>query len=88
MHGPIDYPALPCPSGTRNGCYEAITDMQSSVSASANAFLGSSTFLHFFLAINAFILGRPKKKENEADVEAAKNESLNKAEVMSQHSQI
>ena len=63
--------------------------MQSSVSTSADAFLGSSTFLHIFLAISAFTLGRPKeKKEDKADVEAAKNENLNKAEVMSQHSQI
>lgn len=62
--------------------------MQSSVTTSANAFLGGSTFLHLFLAICAFILGKPKKKEGEDDVEAAKGENLNKAEVMSQHSQI
>ena len=85
LHGPIDYPALPCPSGTRTGCYEAINNLQSSVSTFANAFLGGSTFLHMFLAISAFILGKPKKKENETDVEAVK---IDKAEVMSQHSQI
>ena len=62
--------------------------MQSTVSTAANAFLGSSTFLHIFLAISAFTLGRPKEKKEEADVEAAKDENLNKAEVMSQHSQI
>ena len=90
MHGPIDYPALPCPQGARNGCFEAIMDMQGTISNTGQVFLGGSTFIHIFMAVAAFVLGRPKKVEKPTDVEASRASAakedldLNKAEVESQ----
>lgn len=80
---------MPCPQGARSGCYEAILDMQSTITSATNACLAGSTLFHIFLAVAAFILGRPKKEDKpESDVEstaaAGVKEDLNKAEVTSQ----
>lgn len=66
-------------------------DMQSTIYSASNGFLGGSTFIHLFLVIAAFVLGRPKKEKNPTDVESnaaagasSAKEDLNKAEVHSQ----
>lgn len=67
MNGPIDYPALPCPIGTRKGCSQAYADMQDSILAASNGFLGGNTTAFVVLALLAAYLGfTGPKEESEA----------------------
>lgn len=63
-------------------------DMQLTVQSTTNACFSGCTLLNIFLAVSAFILGRPNKEDRPNDVEAAAEsgikEDLNKAEVKSQ----
>lgn len=57
MHGPFDFPALPCPEGTRKGCSQAYADMQESVEGAANGFLAGNIVAFVTLGLMAAVLG-------------------------------
>ncbi len=64
-------------------------DMQSTITSATNACLAGSTLFHIFLAVAAFILGRPKKEDKptndiESTAAAGVKEDLSKAEVHNQ----
>lgn len=84
MHSPIDYPALPCPAGTRKGCNQAFLDMQATVSSTSTGFLGGSLASFLVIAGLAAVLGfsggegsKPKDEEsNNSSSSAIKKEEL------------
>jgi hypothetical protein len=63
LQGPIDYPALPCPHGTLKGCSQAYADMQESILAASNGFLGGNVTAFLVLALLAAFLGFSGPKE-------------------------
>ena len=93
MNGPIDYPALPCPEGTRKGCLQGFNDMQYSVKKTADGFLGGSTVSFLLIAGVATYLGftgeNDKGRKNDLESsgsssDAVPKEDVSKAEVHSQ----